>query len=716
MNTKRFSTFEGVFTPTTLSILGVIMYLRLGWVVGNVGLGKALLIIAIGNIITLITGLSISSLTTNIRIGTGGAYSIISRSLGLEVGGAIGIPLYLSQALSVAFYITGFTECWRWVFPGHNLSAVALIAWIILLCVSYISAKLAFRLQYFIMAIIVFSLASIFLGKTGMSVQGAFWQGEGGVSFWKTFAIFFPAVTGILAGVSMSGELKAPERSIPVGTLSAIGVSFLIYAALAFWFASSASYSQLVKNTAIIIELARWRSLVVAGIMGATISSALCMFIGSSRTLLALAKHRHIPLSSSFEYMNKKGEPTSAILFTALLSLVTLLFGTLDKIAGILTMFFLITYGILNISVFIEKGIGILSFRPTFNIPFIVSLLGGIGCIYVMFLINPVFSIIAIAVIIAIYILLLRKDVHGGWPDVRKGIFIFIAEQAIKISSRLPYHPKIWKPNLLIPVEEPRNWMGLIDFLKAVVYPNGRVEIFKILEKGRFQSEKDRRAKDSAKNTVSDELSLLSGPLKEDGILVSELAVESADFLEGAAIIMQAAKGAFLPANVLFLKLGLTTQKDDIVKEIVRKAESLDMGIMIFRLHPKVGLGQKQTINLWIRKGSPNVDLAALISLQIEKNWDAGLNLLQVVDTIEEEPQAQVYLSRIKKMMRLPKDARLNVIVGSFSQAALNPPLADINIFGMAQECNIAWIKDISEKINTSILFLRDSKQEKAVS
>ena len=165
MSTKRFSTFEGVFTPCLLSILGVIMYLRLGFVVGNIGLGGALMIIVFANMITLATALSMSSVVTNIRIGGGGAYSIITKSLGLEAGGAIGIPLYISQAISVAFYVTGFAECWYFVFPQHDMLAVSLIAWLLILIVSYTSAKFAFRVQYIIMAFIGASIVSIMFGQ-----------------------------------------------------------------------------------------------------------------------------------------------------------------------------------------------------------------------------------------------------------------------------------------------------------------------------------------------------------------------------------------------------------------------------------------------------------------------------------------------------------------------------------------------------------------------
>lgn len=117
---KKFGTFGGVFTPTLLTILGVIMYLRMGWVVGNAGLLGAWLIIIVSFLITLCTALSMSAITTNIRIGSGGAYAIISQALGLEVGGSLGIPRYISQGLAVTMYIFGFREGWLGVFPAHD--------------------------------------------------------------------------------------------------------------------------------------------------------------------------------------------------------------------------------------------------------------------------------------------------------------------------------------------------------------------------------------------------------------------------------------------------------------------------------------------------------------------------------------------------------------------------------------------------------------------
>ena len=708
MEAKRFGTFEGVFTPTVLSILGVVMYLRLGWVVGQVGLAGALTIVVMSNLITLCTGLSIASITTNIRIGTGGAYAIISKSLGLEVGGAIGIPLYLCQSISVAFYITGFSECWVSIFPQHIFIFVSVITWFALLIISYISAKFAFRLQIVILGIIALSLLSIFLGKSTLDQPIAFWYGLGQMSFWKVFAIFFPAVTGILAGVSMSGELKEPERSIPYGTLLAIVVTFGVYVALSSWFAFAAKPQDLVENTSIIIGLARWRSLVIAGIMGATLSLALSMFVASPRTLLALSKQRIVPFSSVFNRLNAKGEPAPAILFTALLALATISMGTLNTIAGILTMFFLITYGTLNVTVFIEKVTGIASFRPTFKIPAVVSLVGGFGCLYAMVLINQLFSIIAIAVTAIIYIVLVRKHIQSNLPDARKGIFIFIAEQATKVASRLPYHPKIWKPNLLIPVKDPRDWLNMVDFIKAIVSPRGRVVLFNIM---------DQKVSDLAteKKKVSQGLLSLAAPLKDDDIFISSFVVDASQFVEGATIVTQTLLGSPLPPNVLFVMLGIDQGKDQKIKDFISQAKVLGLGIIIFRLHPRIAFAKKQVINLWVRRGSPNIHLAILISLQLERNWEGRLRLVQVFKDAGEKLEAQIYFDKLKKLMRLPQETEVAIMCGSFEESLLKAPLADINIFGVTKELNTSFIREISDKINTSVLFLEDSHQENAI-
>jgi hypothetical protein len=214
----RFGTFSGVFVPTLLTILGVIMYLRLGWVVGNAGLvgGTAVILLACG--ITLTTGLSLASISTNTRLEAGGPYAIISRSLGQEVGGAVGLPLYLSQALAVAMYIFGFREGWGAIFPSHPPLLVDFGVFAVVFGVAIVSTSLAFRIQYVVLAVIASSLVATLanpVGWTGLEHAQLFGDYSGtdagtpSAGFWMVFAVFFPAATGIMAGANMSGHRAA---------------------------------------------------------------------------------------------------------------------------------------------------------------------------------------------------------------------------------------------------------------------------------------------------------------------------------------------------------------------------------------------------------------------------------------------------------------------------------------------------------------------------
>jgi len=709
MSTKRFSTFEGVFTPCLLSILGVIMYLRLGFVVGSIGLGGALLIIGFANLITLATALSMSSVVTNIRIGPGGAYSIITKSLGLEAGGAIGIPLYISQAISIAFYVTGFAECWYFIFPQHGILLVSLIVWFLVLIISYTSTKFAFRVQYIVMAFIGASIMSIMLGK-GQAIHPATVWGQFSLKdFWPVFAIFFPAVTGILAGASMSGELKDPRISIPKGTLWAIAVSFCLYILLAFWLARQVPLAELRVNTGIAIDLGRWQWLVIAGIMGATLSSALAMTVSSPRILLALGKHSLLPFSSAFSRINKRGEPTAAILFTALVSLITILLGSLNQIAGLLTMFFLITYGMINLTVLIEESIGIASFRPTFRVTRLIPLFGSIGCVSVMFLINAKFSMIAILVIGSMYFFLLKRTSGIYAPDIRSGLLVYLAEQFAKAASRLPYYPKIWKPNLLVPVENLDKLPRVLPLIQAIVSPAGRITIFKVLK----ESERE----GSLREDLRDQLVRNVLPLKERDIFVETAVIEASEVLSGITTIMQTVNNMFFPPNTLFYMLGERERAEGSVQDygIIEEASREGLGIVVLRYSEKVGFSQENVVNLWVRRQSPNINLAILIALQLKKNWQGTVRLIQVVDQDSEKEEAHAYLSRLRNLMRIPLDGDIEVMVGRFMDAVTEAPPADINIFGMGELPDMAAVHKVADAIQTSVLFLRDSKHESAM-
>jgi amino acid transporter len=698
---KKFGTFGGVFTPDVLTILGVIMYLRMGWVVGNAGFLGALAIILLAKSITICTALSMSSITTNIKIGAGGAYSIISKSLGLEAGGSVGIPFYISQSLSAALYIIGFTEGWIRIFPGHPSLIISMIVWIILLSISYISTHFAIRIQYFIMAIIALSIISFFLtpaqSNENMVLIGQFEDAD----FWLVFAIFFPAVTGIMAGANMSGDLDDPRKSIPKGTLMAIGVTLIIYIAIAYVAATFIPQIELRQNQMAMVDYAFWAPLVLMGILAATFSSALGSIIGAPRILQALAEQKTIPYHKPFATKTKNNEPRNALIFTAALIAVALFFGNLDALATLITMFFLITYGMLNLVVFIQQSMQIISFRPSFKIPRFVSLLGAIGCGFIMILINPVFSILAIIIIIILYIWLGRQGLQTKGGDIRGGMFLVLAEKASRIAAKFPRHQVTWKPDLLLPIDDPKVWSGSLHFIRNITYSSGSIFAFTVKEKSEEETE--------------DELNELVSPLDKQGILVNSTVIEDNNFVHGARLVIQTLKGGSFRPNTLFLTLGTDKKNDVILNQIILQATKHDIGSIILRQHPRLAFGMQKDVNFWIRDKSPNWHLGMLIALQLQLNWEGQLNLITATTNEEDKRRLHNFLERLSDKARLPSETEFHVMVGNFKENLTSAPGADINIFGLADELPFTFMRNAPELTKSSCLFIKDSGQESAL-
>lgn len=697
----KFGTFGGVFTPDVLTILGVIMYLRLGWVVGNAGIVGALVIIFLSKSISFCTGLSMASITTNIKIGAGGAYSIISKSLGLEAGGSIGIPFYISLMLSAALYIVGFTQGWLWIFPDHSPLLVAFITWFALLVISYISAHFAIRIQYLILGIIAASIFSFILTGnepvTNSELIGTFED----ASFWEVFAVFFPAVTGIMAGANMSGDLKNPRRAIPLGTLTAVGTTLLVYVLLAVFAWRFIPPAELRDNQMAMTDNALFGPLVLGGILAATFSSALASMVGAPRVLQALADQKTVPLSSFFSRKNRKNEPRNAILFTGGCIAVALLVGDLNALASLITMFFLITYGMINLVVFIQQRMKIISFRPTFKISSVFSFTGAVGSILIMFLINPVFSLVAILVIIGLYIWLGRRGLKADWGDIRGGMFLVMAERASQLASRFPRHQISWKPDLLIPVDDPKTWSESLLFIRNITYPSGSIFAFTVTKEECEKTEK--------------ELGELLDPIRHQNILVNSTVIEDNTFLHGAKLVIQTLNAGAIRPNTLFLSIGKNEKKDKIIRELLNHASKFNMGAIILRRHENLGFGVQKDVNLWLRDKSPNWHLAMLISLQLIQNWDGKLRLVTSTPDNSEKQRLHAFLQDMNDQARLPSLTEFHVLYGNFEENLIQAPKADINIFGMPENPDFQYMRNITEKIKSSCLYVKDSGSENAL-
>ncbi len=698
---KKFGVFGGVFTPDVLTILGVIMFLRLGWVVGNAGFLGAVAIILIAKLITICTALSLSSITSNIKIGAGGAYSIISKSLGLEAGGSIGVPFYISLTLSAALYIIGFTEGWLLIFPSHSPIIISSISCLVLLAISYTSAHFAIKIQYFIMVIIGLSLVSFILTPSesvdSFHLVGSFEDGD----FLLVFAIFFPAVTGIMAGVNLSGDLKNPRKAIPLGTLSAIGVTMLIYVVIAYVAASHVSPIELRNNQMVMVEYAWWGPLVLLGILAATFSSALGSMIGAPRILQALAVQKTVPFSNFFKIKASNNEPRNAIIFTAVIVELSLVFGNLDALAALITMFFLITYGVINLVVFIQQSMKIISFRPAFKIPQFVSLTGALGCLFIMFLINPLFSLVGFIIIVVLYFWFGKRGLKAEGGDIRGGMFLVLAERASRIADKFPRHQISWKPDLLLPIDDPKIWAGPLLFIKNIAYPSGSIFAFTV--------------RDSNIEETENELNELLKPIRDQNLSVHSAVLEDAEFLHGARLVIQTLNAGALRPNTLFLTLGSDKDNDGIIGELVNQSEKHQLGIIILRQHPRVAFGMQKNVNLWLRDKSPNWHLAVLVALQLQLNWDGKINLITSTTEENEKKKAQHFLERLSDQARMPSLTEFHVLTGDFKSVMKKAPAADINVFGLAGNLQLDFIREVPELINSSCLFIKDSGHESAL-
>lgn len=723
---KSFGTFAGVFTPTLLTILGVIMYLRLPWVVGNAGLLGGLAIVGLAVGITMATGLSLSSIATNTRIGAGGPYAVISKSLGLEIGGSVGVPLYLSQAFAVTLYIFGLREGWLWIFPSHPALLVDLIAFGIILGIAYVSADLAFKLQYLVLAVIAGSLVVV-LGNPAVwtsegsveligSFRGAPENNFEGTDFWAVFAVFFPAATGVMAGANMSGELKDPRKSIPLGTLSAIGVSTVIYVALAAWAAKAGTPDELTSNYTIMADRSLWAPLVIAGLLGATFSSALTSLVGAPRILSALGQDRILP-RGEWIATRKNGEPRRAMLITGTIVLAALMTRDLNVIAPLITMFFLIAYAVINLVMIAESSLGLMSFRPTLKIPLIVPILGAVGCVFAMFIVNPSFSLMAVAMVGVIYFSIMWQGRLPRTGSVRSGIFIAFAEWAAgKVIELDMSSERAWKPNLLAPVRDPATLRGEYRLLTDICRPEGSLKILGIA------------SQESAVH-LSPRIRELTHSFHEAGVMTTWSVIDSSDYVEGVVTGLQALRSAFFRPNILFLPLPTERERFEQLRVVVNEAQRLRVGIILTGLHPKAGLGRTSVINLWMspqRGGQSvenylaesNLNLGILTALRLLRAWDGKLNLISVAGSEEQAASMRRSLHAIVDLCRIPNQARVRVSIGDFMDPAVHAPLpqADIQILGLSHGHAIEFMQETVGLMSSSCLFVRDSGKESALS
>lgn len=454
-----------VFLASISTILGAIMFLRFGYAVGNVGMLGAFAIIIIGHLVTIPTALAIAEIATNRKVEGGGEYFIISRSFGVSIGGAIGIALFFSQAISVAFYMIAFAEAFRPLsgalertlglgFDPRFVSVPATAGLVALMLTR--GANLGVKALYLVVATLAASLILFFLGSpvAGAGSAGLLGRVANGDDFMLVFAICFPAFTGMTAGVGLSGDLANPSRSIPLGILSATVVGMIVYVALVVKLAASAPPELLASDPLVMSRIAVWGPIIPIGLAAATLSSALGSILVAPRTLQAISADRVVPLHRATRYLSDgvgaTNEPRNATIVTSVIAFVVVLLGSVDIVARVVSMFFMVTYGALCAISFLEHFAARPGYRPVFRSKWWLSLLGAGMCLLLMIQMDLLFALLALIVMSGLYFVI--RSARGASGDDLGAIFHGVMTQASRyLQVRIQtFQGGDWRPSVIM--------------------------------------------------------------------------------------------------------------------------------------------------------------------------------------------------------------------------------------------------------------------------
>ncbi|XP_013924500.1 PREDICTED: solute carrier family 12 member 7-like [Thamnophis sirtalis] len=451
----RMGTFIGVYLPCLQNILGVILFLRLTWIVGTAGVLESFIIVFICCAGTMLTAISMSAIATNGVVPAGGSYYMISRSLGPEFGGAVGLCFYLGTTFAGAMYILGTIEILlKYISPNaaifhgseeatlnnmrvYGTCIVALMAIVVFVGVKYVN-----KLALVFLACVILSIMAIYAGV----IKTAFQPPD------------FPCL-GIMAGSNRSGDLRDAQKSIPTGTILAISTTSFIYLSCIILFGACIEgvvlrdkFGQAVNGNLVIGTLA-WPSpwVIVIGSFFSTCGAGLQSLTGAPRLLQAIARDGIVPFLQVFGHGKANGEPTWALLLTAFICEIGILIASLDSVAPILSMFFLMCYLFVNLACALQTLLRTPNWRPRFKYyHWTLSFLGMSLCLALMFICSWYYALIAMLIAGCIYKYIEYRGAEKEWGDGIRGLSLNAARYALLRVDHGHPHTKNWRPQVLV--------------------------------------------------------------------------------------------------------------------------------------------------------------------------------------------------------------------------------------------------------------------------
>ena len=495
MAKNGFGTFKGVFVPSTEAILGTVLFLLLPVLTADVGLFAILGVIVLAHTVTTATAFSMADCATNLNdVGPGGMYALARRSLGKAFGGSIGVQLYVAQAASIGFYAVGFALPLTPIIAPYLANSidlfgetdmaslllqkqiVASLFFILFFGIVMVGADFTLKIQSVILVILGVSVLTIFVVPfLGLEVQNSALFSTENLNitgnrpltialFFSVFAQFFPAVTGIDAGVGMSGDLAMPKKSLVKGTFSAIAITFVIYllSAVVFSFMNPKvvieGYQNNLPVAAMLTDMLGFKSsfphnipalIIVVGILFATGSSALSVFMTAPRTLQSLTINGVLPRWLRFlrlDFVKGGKEPRFALIFSAVIGFSIIWMGSINTASTIVGILFLVVYGWVNGSAFLERISGNPTFRPTSKGHWIINFYGFLVSIGAIMLFNWMVGLLILAVQLIIFRLILRYQAGNKLEGVWWGIMFAIGSKVFLSLGRIVQGSKNWRP------------------------------------------------------------------------------------------------------------------------------------------------------------------------------------------------------------------------------------------------------------------------------
>ncbi|MBN2725493.1 MAG: amino acid permease [Deltaproteobacteria bacterium] len=628
-----------VFLTAISTILGAVLFLRFGWAVGHQGIWGALLIIVVGHIITIPTALAVSEIATNRKIEGGGAYYIISRSFGTNIGAAIGVSLYLSQAISVAFYLIAFAQSFTPLFaliqssfgftPDPRMISLP-VGLILAVLVFKKGASMGMMVLYMVVAVLFISLLAFFvgggwdfgnLGKTSAPIANNH-------SWAFVFAVCFPAFTGIIAGVGLSGDLKNPRRSIPLGTMIATIVGIVIYVLTVIKLGLNGTPAELASDELYMSKVALWGPIIPLGLAAATLSSAIGSLLVAPRTMQALAGDQLFPwekLNKLFSSgVGKANEPLNGTILTMVITIVFIVLGDVNAVATVVSQFFLVTYGAICLISVMEHFAANPSYRPSFRSRWWISLTGAVGSIIMMFVSGVIASIVAVLFMTVIYVSMRRthKNEQGIAILFKGAVQQMVRRLQIWLQkNRTPIRGAEWRPSFIAVSGSTFTRLTAFDLLRWLGHRQGFGTYFHYI-KGFLTWETNQRAKKELEKIIK-----LTGD-SEAGIYADTIV--SPSFTTSIAQIIQVPGVAGMDNNGLILEFSNDESSSNETMTDIKNGVSLalecDFNICVFR-SSDYRCGFRSRIHIWLTQeelGNSNLMILLAYIMMGHPDWSHG--------------------------------------------------------------------------------------------